>query len=380
MWRRLLDVLACPTCAGNLSLETLEDTNTPPIRSQSPASVSDPKTWIDWGLLLCERCRTMYPIADGLPVMLRYATPAAGVVAERFGSRLQKLGGLSFPEGKPVPGEEFVLRSFSREWTEYEYDGVMWDLSYEDHEKRFLAECWNDAIDRARGGLFVEIGCGLGMSTVFGQKHTGGHAIGFDLGHAAGRAAGEFKTNDRLHFVQASAFSLPLRPGSADLVYSHGVLHHTYPTEEAVRAVAPIVKPGGSFYLWLYGPESQKGSPLRRLAWTAEAAIRPWIGRNLDHPLSNGFLRTAALGYLVVNRFHRARDGTVRGYTLQRALHAARDRFTPLFAHRHDYAEVSRWFGQAGFDDIEQVDWRTMPTANQDNYRRNTGIRGRGPL
>jgi hypothetical protein len=37
---------------------------------------------------------------------------------------------------------------------------------------------------------------------------------------------------------------------------------------------------------------------------------------------------------------------------------------------------VRRWFEETGFRNIEEVDWRTMPSANQDNYRRNTGVRG----
>lgn len=88
-------------------------------------------------------------------------------------------------------------------------------------------------------------------------------------------------------------------------------------------------------------------------------------------------LRALAVGYLLVNRYHHMRDPTVGKYDYRQALHACRDRFTPLFAHRHDRAEVAGWLRRLGFVDIEDVDWRTMPSANQANYRRNTGIRAR---
>jgi hypothetical protein len=117
-------------------------------------------------------------------------------------------------------------------------------------------------------------------------------------------------------------------------------------------------------------------SLIRRFAFVTEEIVRPRISRNLSSPLSRAFLYASAFCYLMVNAYHRARDPSVKRYDLGKALHAARDRFTPEFAHRHDAAEVKAWFASAGFTNIEDVDWRTMPTANQANYRRNTGVRG----
>ena len=57
-------------------------------------------------------------------------------------------------------------------------------------------------------------------------------------------------------------------------------------------------------------------------------------------------------------------------------MHGARDRFTPRYAFRQDHDTVSRWFEDLGFEEVHQVDWRTMPAANHDDYRRNTGVRG----
>jgi hypothetical protein len=82
------------------------------------------------------------------------------------------------------------------------------------------------------------------------------------------------------------------------------------------------------------------------------------------------------MGYIGYNRLRRARNKQVQPFTFGRALHSARDRFTPRYAHRQDAAHVCEWFRQAGFSDIESVDWRRIPTSDQDDYRRNTGVRG----
>ena len=266
------------------------------------------------------------------------------------------------------------MQSFSKEWLEYDYDGVLWDLSYSDHKRRVYAELGINTLHDVR--VFLELGCGLGMTTHYAQEAFQGDAIGVDLSLAALSATQQFRNNPFLHFVQASVFKLPLKESLADVVYSHGVLHHTYSTRDAFLALAPYCRPGGMIYVWLYGSESQRGSLGRRLAWRLEAMTRPHISRHLNTPVARVALGMLALPYLAVNAWHRANDPSVQKYDYVRALHAARDRFTPLYAHRHDFEEVAEWFTAAGFERIEQVDWRQMPTANQDNYKRNVGVRG----
>jgi len=283
----------------------------------------------------------------------------------------------TFPSLPPVSGEQFVMNSFSKEWLDYEYDGIVWDLSYEDHERRFLAEIGSDAVRTGRNGIFFEAGCGLGLTTEFAHTNLEADAIGLDLSLAVLKASGHFRTHPFLHFVQGSVFHPPLRHGIADVVYSHGVLHHTYSTREAFKAIARCCSPSGMLYLWVYGPGSQKGSLLRRAAYHLEAIVRPAIGQNPDSITSRIFLNVVSCGYLAANWGHRIRNPEVQAYSFQKALHAARDRFTPIYAHRHDYQTVAEWFREEGFRFVERVSWRTMPSANQDNFRRNTGVRGR---
>ena len=154
-------------------------------------------------------------------------------------------------------------------------------------------------------------------------------------------------------------------------------MHHTYSTEKAFDSLSRFAKPGGVTYLWVYGPKSINDTLLRRALFVAEAAVRKLLSGRDDGALANAVLYPIACSYVLFNHGRRLADATIQPYNLRRALHAARDRFTPEFAHRHSDTEVSAWFGNANYIDLEVVDWKAMPTADHDDYRRNTGVRGR---
>jgi SAM-dependent methyltransferase/uncharacterized protein YbaR (Trm112 family) len=381
MWRRFMRILRCPLCRQTVDLIPFEESvatvdEESIVNAKASAIFDDEFTrYVKAGVIVCQGCRTSYPILDGLPIFVCYQTQAHRMFASQYSERLRSVASkYAFPSEKPQRGEEFVMESFSHEWLAYDYDGVIWGMSYTDHERRLLAELGTKP---ARGpqALFLELGCGLGISTHLAHKNYGADAIGVDLSTAVRRAANEYSNNPFLHFAQASVFRLPFAHGFADTIYSHGVLHHTFSTREAFQKLASHCKQGGETYIWVYGIESKGGSPLRRLAYVGEEILRPVLSRHSASWLGRAFLGLTALGYMLVNRWHRVRNAEVQPYNFRRAVHAARDRFTPLFAHRHSVEEVSGWFGAVGFREVEHVDWRSMPPADQDNYRRNVGIR-----
>lgn len=56
--------------------------------------------------------------------------------------------------------------------------------------------------------------------------------------------------------LQGDAECLPFNDGCFDIVYSNGVLHHTPDTEQAVREVYRVLKPGGRAVVMLYAKYS----------------------------------------------------------------------------------------------------------------------------
>ena len=53
-----------------------------------------------------------------------------------------------------------------------------------------------------------------------------------------------------------SAETLPLADASVDLIYSHGVIHHTPSTEKAIHENWRVLKPGGRLHLMVYHKNS----------------------------------------------------------------------------------------------------------------------------
>lgn len=104
-----------------------------------------------------------------------------------------------------------------------------------------------------RGLKVLEIGCGLGTDGAQFAK-AGADYTGIDLTEASIELAkkrfelaglkGEFRVSD--------AENLDFADETFDVVYSHGVLHHTPDTAKAVREIHRILKPGGRAMVMLY--------------------------------------------------------------------------------------------------------------------------------
>jgi len=109
----------------------------------------------------------------------------------------------------------------------------------------------------AKGLRVLEIGCGLGTDGAQFAK-AGAIYTGVDLTEAAVELAQKrFELFDLPGtFRTADAEQLDFPNESFDLVYSHGVLHHTPDTVGAIREVHRVLKPGGRAVVMLYHRDS----------------------------------------------------------------------------------------------------------------------------
>ena len=103
----------------------------------------------------------------------------------------------------------------------------------------------------------LEVGCGLGTDGAQFAK-AGAKYTGIDLTEAAVDLA---KRRFELFnlpgiFRVADAERLLFANSSFDIVYSHGVLHHTPDTAAAVREIHRVLRPGGKALVMLYHRDS----------------------------------------------------------------------------------------------------------------------------
>ena len=139
-----------------------------------------------------------------------------------------------------------------------------------------------------RGLRVLEIGCGLGTDGAQFAK-AGADYTGVDLTEAAiDLARKRFELSDlKGQFRVADAENLDFPDESFDVVYSHGVLHHTPDTARAVREIHRVLKTGGRAIVMLYHRGSYNYRVGIRLLRRAGAGLlKSRIGIRIVHYLT----------------------------------------------------------------------------------------------
>src|SRR5438128_1869255 len=288
------------------------------------------------GVLINKSRKVLYPIHRGIPRLLTFPTTLTVEFMKVHGRRISReFPGLNLPNETPPPGEKDVLCSFSNEWINYDWNpSAYWNLSHEDmcRSMRYLLD-----LDRQplRQKVVLEVGIGVGGIADYVSRSEECETIGVDLGYAVDAANKNFGRNPLLHVVQASVFALPFRENAFDLVYTQGVLMHTYSTKAAFDRVARLPKVGGRLYVWVYSYYDEERTLERRILMKIEKLIRPVLCR-LPETFQTAALLPITLLYLIhQNLLVRRRNSRVIKYGWRESIHAARDRFTPRYAHRH---------------------------------------------
>ncbi len=384
MKRRLLEHLRCPLDHSRLELrewETAQRTLESSDLERVERIGADPHSFqqeVLTGVLINTSRKLLYPVHAGVPRMLTFSTAVARQFADRHAARLRdEFGGHSFPDAPSMPGEADVLRTFSSEWVNYDWDAESyWNLTPEAwfRAMRFVLE-----LDRfpVRDQLVTEIGMGIGGVADYMAREEGAETIGVDLGYAVDAGYKHFGKNPFLHIVQASAFAPPLADRSVDFAYSFGVIHHTFSTKTAFDSIAGLPKPSGRLYVWVYSHFDEQRTLTRRGLMAMERMIRPVVWRLPERAQAVALAPLVPL-YMIYQWIRSARhpNGAVR-YGFREAMHAARDRFTPRYIHRHSEEELCEWFRDAGYDHLTKGSELVRPDFVPLAFTASTGVSGR---
>jgi 2-polyprenyl-3-methyl-5-hydroxy-6-metoxy-1,4-benzoquinol methylase len=201
-------------------------------------------------------------------------------------------------------------------------------------------------LESLRGARVLDAGCGMGrFAEVCINAGADVHAI--DLSTAVEAAARNLGRHPNASFYQADIMNLPFPPGTFDVVYSLGVLHHTPDTRKAFLSLVPLVKPGGRIVIWVYSTMLKLfGSELLR-------AVTP----RLPKPLLMQAARIAVPMYYV----HQIPIvGRLTTHLLPTSLNPdphwrwldTFDWYSPQYQWKHTYEEVEGWFSDAGLTEI----------------------------
>lgn len=110
-------------------------------------------------------------------------------------------------------------------------------------------------LSRAPRERVLDAGCGGGRYSVALKKLGFAEVVGVDWspqGIAVANARVDEANIAGVSYRQAAVLNLPFEAGEFDVVFSNGVLHHTYDTQRGVDELHRVMKPGGRGWLYLY--------------------------------------------------------------------------------------------------------------------------------
>jgi SAM-dependent methyltransferase/uncharacterized protein YbaR (Trm112 family) len=351
---RLLDFLRCPDCKNELELESFE---------ASGEEISE-------GLAHC-RNEHFFPVVGGIPRMLPSSlkdnwTQLAPKIPSPAPAAVKTLLEKNVWARKTKTYDTRTKANFSNEWDNHDIGGRTWTMELSDRIRWFFLEPIHIPKEELTGKIMLDAGCGNGSQSVayteFGLEVVAVDlSTGLEKGYAFRQRHGA-AVPEKVHFVQADLQNPPLAPASFDIIHSAGVLHHTPNTEKTFRALRPLLKDGGTFYVWLYKYENVVTplvNSMRAVSTRIPAPIFAKIADLASIPFI-GFCWT-------VNKLGIRRYETPNRREAALAVH---DIFGAPYAHYHSFEEVSDWYNSVGITDV----W----PCNDD--RRGFGVCGRIPL
>ena len=317
MKKLLYDILMCPKCNGKFDVQ---------IASKENNDILE-------GRLQC-KCGSEYPIINSIPRIL-------DDVSEE---------GLKFKALKKK-----TKKSFGYQWTSFSEMAC----SFRDN---FLNYIWPLDESFFKDKLGLDAGCGFGRH-IYNAARFGAKMVGLDISEAINSTQKNTQSQENVFLVQSDIYNAPLSSEKFDFVYSIGVLHHLPDPEKGFKKLIPLVKPGGSVFIWVYSSKRRftiffleilrkftHRLPLRLIKYIS------FIAATIDYCL---FIFPAKLlGKVpavnkVVDKVLFERVKVYRKYPFQVIYADWFDRLSPPLRFYYDKPDIERWFKDAGLEDVQ---------------------------
>lgn len=207
MQTKLLEILVCPKCHGELACGAKE------VEADGD---------ITTGTLRCANCNDEYQIISGIP---------------RFVER------------------DNYASSFGLQWNLFKAEQVDNLNGFKISENRFysVTEWKKEWLD---GKMILDAGCGAGrFLDIVSQANA--EVVGVDLSISVEGAKTNMAGRKNVHLVQASIYELPFRPETFDGCYCIGVVQHTPDPQKTLKSLAKMVKEAGRIAFFIYERKAQ---------------------------------------------------------------------------------------------------------------------------
>jgi SAM-dependent methyltransferase len=244
--------------------------------------------------------------------------------------------------------------SFGHQWTTYD-----WPREVDREEFYKITDFTPETL---HGKIVLDVGCGGGRFARIAAPECA-EFFGFDYSIAVDKAR-EITNSPNAHFVQCDVNKHPFKPEMFDIVYSHGVLHHTPDTKKSFDHVPQLVKPGGILYVCVFR------KTFELLQWSDRFWRERWNKLPIEQmdKLCDRLSSLSKLPFpIFLKRFF--------WFSVQ-PTHELRkcclyDWYAPTYHHEHTVDEVFGWFREAGFPNPKYIDaWPGVPPSRK--YRKPT--------